>query len=185
MLLQAGSGGSIHEILGYFTVFIGNSWSLNLFVQRSNSYLCCLLICSILNINRKYSIKYLLVAGLLFVLNAKWYLILEKLLQPLMLIVPDVQDVYTPLETDVIVPLSEVGYWSSHYVTIPINVTVDLNLAFPHWSQCRQHVELLLESIPTMFETNKTADSALGAAMKVGVIHLMMFTWCSKKFWLV
>lgn len=30
-------------------------------------------------------------------------------LQPLMLIVPDVQDVYTPLQTDVIVQLSEVG----------------------------------------------------------------------------
>lgn len=29
-------------------------------------------------------------------------------LQPLMLIVPDVQDVYTPLETDVIVQLAEV-----------------------------------------------------------------------------
>ncbi|CAO2841330.1 unnamed protein product [Amaranthus hypochondriacus] len=64
--------------------------------------------------------------------------------QPLMLIVPDVQDVYTPLETDVIVPLSE----------------------------CRQHVELLLESIPTMFETNKTADSALGAAMKAAFLAM-------------
>lgn len=27
-----------------------------------------------------------------------------------MLIVPDVQDVYTPLQTDVVVPLSEVGF---------------------------------------------------------------------------
>lgn len=31
-------------------------------------------------------------------------------LQPLMLIVPDVQDVYTPLQTDVIVQLSEVSF---------------------------------------------------------------------------
>lgn len=30
-------------------------------------------------------------------------------MQPLMLIVPDVQDVYTPLQSDVIVPLSEVS----------------------------------------------------------------------------
>ena len=34
----------------------------------------------------------------------------EKIwLQALMLIVPDVQDVYTPLETDVVVQLSEVS----------------------------------------------------------------------------
>jgi hypothetical protein len=31
------------------------------------------------------------------------------IVQPLMLIVPDVQDVYTPLETDVVVQLSEVS----------------------------------------------------------------------------
>lgn len=35
--------------------------------------------------------------------------ILDLPLQPLMLIVPDVQDVYTPLQTDVIVQLSEVS----------------------------------------------------------------------------
>lgn len=29
-------------------------------------------------------------------------------LQPLMLVVPDVQDVYTPLQTDIVVQLSEV-----------------------------------------------------------------------------
>ncbi|KAK9071221.1 hypothetical protein SSX86_009789 [Deinandra increscens subsp. villosa] len=52
--------------------------------------------------------------------------------QPLMLIVPDVEDVYTPLETDVVVQLSE----------------------------CRQHLDSLLESIPTMFQNNKIADSA-------------------------
>lgn len=32
-------------------------------------------------------------------------------LQPLMLIVPDVQDVYTPLESDVIVQLAEVSFF--------------------------------------------------------------------------
>ncbi|XP_021741740.1 protein transport protein Sec24-like At4g32640 [Chenopodium quinoa] len=64
--------------------------------------------------------------------------------QPLMLIVPDVQDVYTPLESDVIVRLSE----------------------------CRQHIELLLESIPTMFQSNMTADSALGAAIKAAFLAM-------------
>ncbi|KAK9697846.1 hypothetical protein RND81_08G065200 [Saponaria officinalis] len=64
--------------------------------------------------------------------------------QPLMLIVPDVQDVYTPLETDVIVRLSE----------------------------CREHIELLLESIPAMFESNKTADSAFGASLKAAFLAM-------------
>ncbi|CAL4899623.1 unnamed protein product [Urochloa decumbens] len=58
--------------------------------------------------------------------------------QPLMLIVPDIQDVYTPLQTDLILPISE----------------------------CRENLEQLLESIPTMFESNRVADSAFGAAMK-------------------
>lgn len=64
--------------------------------------------------------------------------------QPLMLIVPDIQDVYTPLETDIVVPLSE----------------------------CRQHVELLLETIPNMFQSNKTADSAFGAAIKAAFLAM-------------
>ncbi|GFZ12297.1 Sec23/Sec24 protein transport family protein [Actinidia rufa] len=63
---------------------------------------------------------------------------------PLMLIVPDVQDVYTPLQTDVIVQLSE----------------------------CRQHLELLLENIPTMFHDNRTADSAFGAAVKAAFLAM-------------
>ncbi|KAL6854252.1 hypothetical protein ACP4OV_019155 [Aristida adscensionis] len=58
--------------------------------------------------------------------------------QPLMLIVPDVQDVYTPLQTDLILPISE----------------------------CRENLEQLLESIPNMFENNRVADSAFAAAMK-------------------
>ncbi|KAJ7979721.1 Protein transport protein Sec24-like [Quillaja saponaria] len=64
--------------------------------------------------------------------------------QPLMLIVPDVQDVYTPLQTDVIVQLSE----------------------------CRQHLELLLDSIPTMFQSNRTAESAFGAAIKAAFLAM-------------
>jgi len=73
-----------------------------------------------------------------------FYNLKRELQQPLMLIVPDVQDVYTPLQADVIVQLSE----------------------------CRQHLELLLESIPTMFENNRTADSAFGAAVKAGYLAM-------------
>ncbi|WVZ51990.1 hypothetical protein U9M48_003086 [Paspalum notatum var. saurae] len=64
--------------------------------------------------------------------------------QPLMLIVPDVQDVYTPLQTDLILPVSE----------------------------CQENLEQLLESIPTMFENNRVADSAFGAAMKAGFLAM-------------
>ncbi|CAK9158624.1 unnamed protein product [Ilex paraguariensis] len=73
-----------------------------------------------------------------FDLTIHFYNLKRALQQPLMLIVPDVHDVYTPLQTDVIVPLSE----------------------------CRQHLELLLENIPTMFQDNRTADSAFGAAVQ-------------------
>ncbi|GAB4858715.1 Protein transport protein Sec24C [Ancistrocladus abbreviatus] len=73
-----------------------------------------------------------------------FYNLKRALQQPLMLIVPDVQDVYTPLETDVVVPLSE----------------------------CRQHLELLLENIPTMFQANKIADSAFGAAIKAAFLAM-------------
>ncbi|KAG5522495.1 hypothetical protein RHGRI_034613 [Rhododendron griersonianum] len=73
-----------------------------------------------------------------------FYHLKRELQQPLMLIVPDVQDVYTPLQADVIVQLSE----------------------------CRQHLELLLENIPTMFENNRTADSAFGAAVKAGFLAM-------------
>ncbi|XP_054781200.1 protein transport protein SEC24 C-like isoform X1 [Prosopis cineraria] len=73
-----------------------------------------------------------------------FYNLKRALQQPLMLIVPDVQDVYTPLETDVIVPLAE----------------------------CRQHLELLLESIPTMFHNNMTSESAFGAAIKAAFLAM-------------
>ncbi|XP_076918795.1 protein transport protein SEC24 C-like [Bidens hawaiensis] len=73
-----------------------------------------------------------------------FYNLKRALQQSLMLIVPDVQDVYTPLQTDVIVQLSE----------------------------CRQHLDLLLESIPTMFQNNKTADSAFGAGIKAAFLAM-------------
>ncbi|PWA72722.1 Sec24-like transport protein [Artemisia annua] len=73
-----------------------------------------------------------------------FYNLKRALQQPLMLIVPDIQDVYTPLQTDVIVPLSE----------------------------CREHLDLLLESIPTMFQNNKTADSAFGAGIKAAFLAM-------------
>ncbi|EOA15938.1 hypothetical protein CARUB_v10004032mg [Capsella rubella] len=73
-----------------------------------------------------------------------FYNLKRALQQPLMLIVPDVQDVYTPLETDVIVQLSE----------------------------CRQHLELLLDSIPTMFQESKTPESAFGAAVKAAFLAM-------------
>ncbi|KAK4761134.1 hypothetical protein SAY87_006027 [Trapa incisa] len=73
-----------------------------------------------------------------------FYNLKRALQQPLMLIVPDIQDVYTPLQSDVIVPLSE----------------------------CRQHLELLLESIPTMFENNRIAESAFGAGIKAAFLAM-------------
>ncbi|PKA54480.1 Protein transport protein Sec24-like CEF [Apostasia shenzhenica] len=73
-----------------------------------------------------------------------FYNLKRALQQPMMLIVPDIQDVYTPLHTDIIVPVAE----------------------------CRQHLEQLLESIPTMFEENKVADSAFGAAIKAAFLAL-------------
>ncbi|XP_042480943.1 protein transport protein Sec24-like At4g32640 [Macadamia integrifolia] len=73
-----------------------------------------------------------------------FYNLKRALQQPLMLIVPDVQDVYTPLQTDVIVQVSE----------------------------CRQHLVQLLENIPTMFQSNKVADSAFGAAIKAAFLAM-------------
>ncbi|XP_015570527.1 protein transport protein Sec24-like At4g32640 isoform X2 [Ricinus communis] len=73
-----------------------------------------------------------------------FYNLKRALQQPLMLIVPDIQDVYTPLQTDVIVPISE----------------------------CRQHLELLLDSIPSMFQNSRTAESAFGAAIKAAFLAM-------------
>ncbi|KAJ4952663.1 hypothetical protein NE237_029495 [Protea cynaroides] len=73
-----------------------------------------------------------------------FYNLKRSLQQPLMLIVPDIQDVYTPLQTDIIVQLSE----------------------------SRQHLVQLLENIPTMFQSNKVADSAFGAAIKAAFLAM-------------
>ncbi|KAI3856673.1 hypothetical protein MKX03_026798 [Papaver bracteatum] len=73
-----------------------------------------------------------------------FYNLKRVLQQPLMLIVPDVQDVYTPLQTDVIVQLSE----------------------------CREHLEQLLENIPNMFQSNRVAESAFGAATKAAFLAM-------------
>ncbi|KAJ6359922.1 hypothetical protein OIU77_004014 [Salix suchowensis] len=67
-----------------------------------------------------------------------------NLKRPLMLIVPDIHDVYTPLQTDVIVQVSE----------------------------CRQHLELLLDSIPTMFQNSRIAESAFSAAIKAAFLAM-------------
>ncbi|KAJ6725645.1 SEC24-RELATED PROTEIN [Salix purpurea] len=76
-----------------------------------------------------------------------FYNLKRALQQPLMLIVPDIHDVYTPLQTDVIVPLSE----------------------------CRQHLELLLESIPTMFQNSRIAESSFSAAIKAAFLAMKNF----------
>ncbi|OMO96447.1 Zinc finger, Sec23/Sec24-type [Corchorus olitorius] len=73
-----------------------------------------------------------------------FYNLKRALQQPLMLIVPDVQDVYIPLETDVVVQLAE----------------------------CREHINQLLESIPSMFEDNRTAESAFFAAVKAAFLAI-------------
>lgn len=69
--------------------------------------------------------------------------------QPLMLIVPDVQDVYTPLESDVIVQLSEVRFSKmlnfyevdyQFFLTFPISLIMSIfvsgNSAVNIWSCC-------------------------------------------------
>ncbi|KAL1541771.1 Protein transport protein Sec24B [Salvia divinorum] len=64
--------------------------------------------------------------------------------QPSILVVPDVQDVYTPLTSDIVVQLAE----------------------------CRQHLEMLLDSIPGMFQNHRTTDSAFGAAAKAAFLAI-------------
>lgn len=96
-------------------------------------------------------------------------------MQPLMLIVPDVQDVYTPLQTDVIVQLSEVISTSLSTMAFSFTRSFYSNIKyflFDLMQQCRQHLDLLLESIPTMFQNNKTADSAFGAGIKAAFMAM-------------
>ncbi|KMZ62821.1 Protein transport protein Sec24-like [Zostera marina] len=73
-----------------------------------------------------------------------FYNLRRFLQQPLMLIVPDVQDVYTPLHTDIIVPFIE----------------------------CHQTLQQLLGNIPTIFENNLIAESSLIAAMKASCLAM-------------
>ncbi|KAG9454824.1 hypothetical protein H6P81_007728 [Aristolochia fimbriata] len=73
-----------------------------------------------------------------------FYNLKRALQQPLMLIVPDVNDVYTPLQSDIVVPLAE----------------------------CRENLEQLLESIPSMFQTNRVAESAFGAVVKAAYLAM-------------
>ncbi|CAA6663980.1 unnamed protein product [Spirodela intermedia] len=73
-----------------------------------------------------------------------FYNLKRNVQQPLMLIVPDVEDLYTPLHSEIIVQLPE----------------------------CRQRLEQLLENIPTVFEKNRIAESAFGAAIKASFLAL-------------
>ncbi|KAJ0805646.1 putative sec23/Sec24, trunk domain, von Willebrand factor A-like domain superfamily [Helianthus annuus] len=40
------------------------------------------------------------------------------------------------------------------------------------FQECRQHPDLLLESIPTMFQNNKTIDSSFGAGIKAAFLGM-------------
>jgi protein transport protein SEC24 len=68
-----------------------------------------------------------------------FYNLNKNLQTPSMLVVPDIQDVYTPRQTDLLVPLAEV----------------------------RDRLEQLLESIPSMFQNSRIPESGFGAAVKV------------------
>lgn len=47
-------------------------------------------------------------------------------LQPLMLIVPDVEDVYTPLQSDIIVPVSEVRFLDFWVILFRLVVSLEV-----------------------------------------------------------
>lgn len=76
--------------------------------------------------------------------------------------------------------------WISQSLTcfdIHPNMVQLITRLFIMWIQCRQHLELLLDSIPSMFQDNKTADSAFGAAVKVCYPYLLAsglseLKWC-------
>lgn len=61
-------------------------------------------------------------------LITSWFLFF----QPLMLIVPDVQDVYTPLESDVIVQLSEVGVHPCFLIYLSFSMHIWTPPPLPH-----------------------------------------------------
>ncbi|CAI5466189.1 unnamed protein product [Closterium sp. Yama58-4] len=79
-----------------------------------------------------------LVAFATFSSTIQFYSLNSSLAQPSMLVVPEVEDVYTPLPSDLIVPLDE----------------------------ARERLQQLLESIPQMFAETRVADSCLGAALQ-------------------
>ncbi|GJP53569.1 hypothetical protein CLOM_g12724 [Closterium sp. NIES-68] len=79
-----------------------------------------------------------LVAFATFNSTIHFYSLNSNLTQPSMLVVPEVEDVYTPLPSDLIVPLDE----------------------------ARERLQQLLESIPQMFAETRIADSCLGAALQ-------------------
>ncbi|TYI19576.1 hypothetical protein E1A91_A07G164300v1 [Gossypium mustelinum] len=45
-------------------------------------------------------------------------------------------------------------------------------------AKCHQHLEVLLENIPTMFQSSTTAESCFGAAIKVHIIHSLFNNFC-------
>eukprot|EP00850_Spirogloea_muscicola_P012018 SM000076S21839 [mRNA] locus=s76:434121:442111:- [translate_table: standard] len=73
-----------------------------------------------------------------------FYNLNPSLQQPSMLVVPDIQDPYTPLPSDVVVPLLK----------------------------CRANLEQLVENVPNMFQAARVADSAFGAAVKAAYLAM-------------
>lgn len=73
-----------------------------------------------------------------FDVTIHFYSLNPSLQTPTMLVVPEIQDVYTPLPSDLLVSLP----------------------------QARERLESLLDSVPGMFQNNRVADSAFGAAVK-------------------
>lgn len=73
-----------------------------------------------------------------------FYNISPSLAQPQMLIVPDVKDPYAPLPAGLAVPLPA----------------------------ARQHLGTLLEALPSMFQSNRVGDSAMGSAVKAAMLAL-------------
>ena len=87
-----------------------------------------------------------------------------------MLVVPDVQDVYTPLQSGLTVPLVEVCM--VQFKSIMCMETEACRCPNCSWlfsQQYREQLEQLLENIPNIFQGTPIVDSALGAAIKVNV----------------
>lgn len=57
-----------------------------------------------------------------------------------------------------------------YFLFVLYKLSAILEIRCPNFSvgiQCREHLELLLDSIPTMFQESKTPESAFAAAVKV------------------